>query len=420
MICKRCGKENSDLANTCYFCGYNLAIQNNTNTASTNNNFQANTNSLNIFGVQQNQSITSNVSSQNAEIRFDTTPSQPVNTQPLPNQMTPISQNNFASLNNPIPDPISNVQNSQQNPMPNNNPIPAQNYMNSSFVRNNINSAPISNNGLNNIGLNNSSIVSPIESNQTTSNIESVPKKKKGNTLFIVAAFLFVAAIVLIAIPFLTKGVDKIDDSNISNNNALKGEISITNTDMTQKYDVSSNYSKVEDYYNVKYELSSDEGSFNLYMEISKVGLNIYLPSEFIDLFGKTKSNESKWIKYSISFVKEINIDNKLTELFDDSNFKYINDINDTKHYRLILDDKIYSVSSKEDFFNNKNLELYTKDDSLTRFAILINNIGDKKTSINIDSNLYEDSSSKVVIPSNVSDNSLSLDLYIENNKIGD
>ena len=113
-------------------------------------------------------------------------------------------------------------------------------------------------------------------------------------------------------------------------------------------------------------------------------------------------------------------IDNyKLAELFDENHFKYVNDVNDTKHYRLLLDNSIFASNNSIEYLDNLNLELYTNSNNyITRFATLISNIGDDNSSIDIDVKFGEDNSTSITIPQQALNTNLTLEEYIDNNKL--
>ena len=453
MICKKCGKENPDNSQMCYFCGDNLYLQRGVNNNQSTSNMQVQDNNLNIFGVplSQNMNNSQNQSIQQKNIiKFDNQSSSQ-NTQPLNNQLgseiifdIPISnsssnlngQNNNSALiqstdisNNTIDAQDSNdlynlkLENVSDNSSMNSNTKTAYSSQNDSDVENNTNLSSDKKESLNE-SINNIAISTTTPQNNV-SQVQLQKKPKKGNGLFILGIVLIIVAGILIALPFLMKEPNRL--KSIENNSNLKlsenGEINGTikiNSSSEEEYIVTSNYYKNNDVYNVKFELSKDDDIKNIYMSLSSKNLNIYIPSDFIDLFGSTKSDETQWINYSINFINEIDILNyKLAELFDSEHFKYVNDVNDTKHYRLLLDNQIFESNNINEYFYNRNLEIYAnKDDFLSRFTITIDNIGESKSYLDIDIRFKEGSTSNVTIPSDVLSSALSLDSYIENNKI--
>lgn len=413
MICRKCGKDNPDTAQKCFFCGEDLETISNNN--SINQNLYSNTmlnnnsdNDLGIFGVPeiQNNLGQSNLQLSNSkkEILFDY-----------------IEENKEKIVNNTV--------NTNAETQPNN----LRKYNFSADNIQNINNSPnvrIDQNKLNEIGsvdkeneLSENSVLNNVKSN-TSSSMNK--KKNGGKILFVLAVILVVVALILILIPILNKQGNRLDDINknskvnVDNSGDISGKVKISVNNISYEYDVYSNYYKNEGALNIKIELSRESEMLNAYMDLSSTKLNIYIPSQFIDLFGKTKSEEIQWIKYSIDFFNEIDIDNyKLAELFDENHFKYINDVNDTKHYRLLLDNKIFSSNNSVEYLDNVNLELYTnKNNFITRFATVISNIGESKSTIDVDIKFKEDNSSVVIIPKEALNTELTLQDYIENNKL--
>ena len=340
MICRKCGKENSDFSQKCYFCGDNLSTQstlNNQNVYSNTMQSSVNTinsnNNLNVFGVPGIQN-NSNVNSihpivEKEEIKFD---SPVVESSPVIHQNTYNLGQSFNSVNTiNSTNNINNVGTIQANPQMQQGSL--INNVNPQGINNNIvtsdnnviKNEPIINQQTN-LQTNNDAFEknNNIQSNVQVLEQKAVPSvsnkktnnKKISNTLFIVAALLVVVALILIAIPILSKKTNRLEDINnnsklnVNDNGEITGKLKIVHLNSNIEYDVKSNYYNNNGVYNIKLDLSLNNQLINSYIEVSSKSLNIYIPSEFIDLFGKTKSEETQWIKYSIDFINEIGINN--------------------------------------------------------------------------------------------------------------
>lgn len=245
-----------------------------------------------------------------------------------------------------------------------------------------------SNTNLNNVEFNNSvdvqSIEQPVMNQVEQPIIENTiqgasgdnSKKTKGNANklipIIVGIVLILIALVLLFIAFnkssnnsiavLEKAINNFEEKG-KNSGTINANLLIgSGTSDTINLSATAKYSKTNDIYNLALILNESilYDEMSIYSTISEKDITLYAKSSLIDMLGLTSSAEDMWLYYFIDLtefaddnLESNNDDFDLSDIIDEKHFKYINKVDNLRHYELVIDDdlinKIESKATEEE-----------------------------------------------------------------------
>ena len=245
-----------------------------------------------------------------------------------------------------------------------------------------------SNTGLNNVEFNNSvdvqsieqpvmnQVEQPIIENTIQGSSGNNSKKTKGNANklipIIVGIVLILIALVLLFIAFnkssnnsiavLEKAINNFEEKG-KNSGTINANLLIgSGTSDTINLSATAKYSKTNDIYNLALILNESilYDEMSIYSTISEKDITLYAKSSLIDMLGLTSSAEDMWLYYFIDLtefaddnLESNNDDFDLSDIIDEKHFKYINKVDNLRHYELVIDDdlinKIESKSTEEE-----------------------------------------------------------------------
>lgn len=245
-----------------------------------------------------------------------------------------------------------------------------------------------SNTNLNNVEFNNSvdvqsieqpvmnQVEQPIIENTTQGSSDNNSKKTKGNANklipIIVGIVLILIALVLLFIAFnkssnnsiavLEKAINNFEEKG-KNSGTINANLLIeSGTSDTINLSATAKYSKTNDIYNLALILNESilYDEMSIYSTISEKDITLYAKSSLIDMLGLTSSAEDMWLYYFIDLtefaddnLESNNDDFDLSDIIDEKHFKYINKVDNLRHYELVIDDdlinKIESKATEEE-----------------------------------------------------------------------
>lgn len=338
MVCKKCGANIADNSKFCGFCGNAVEVATepviNQEQPTVEEKKQENVeiNTINTFdNVDLGETIKIEPIQINEQNISEQTPISPVaNNQEIIN-------NSVSVVNN---EPIMN--NTVENQIPVNGTVVNNELMMNNSLENQV---PV--NG-------------PMMQNNLNTN-----KKKNNKLIFIIGVVvLVIVAVVLLVLSFIKSSNNSISvlkkslanmEERADESITVNGNLSLsTNTGDSFVFNLSSKVVEKDDKMDMQITLEKsllfDE--INAYATITEKEMKFYMQSSLIDMMGMTSSLDNKWIYYDFNLDElekseddnhlEEKLENmKLEDFIDEEHFVYVDEVNDLRHYELIIDQKL-------------------------------------------------------------------------------